>query len=52
VGLVGAGGIGGTLFAAFQRYDYDFVFGIVLCIIGLILVGEGLQLAVKKVFRQ
>jgi phosphonate transport system permease protein len=52
VGLVGAGGIGGTLFAAFQRFDYDFVLGILLCIIGLILVGEALQLAVKKVFRQ
>ena len=52
VGLVGAGGIGGTLFAAFQRFDYDFVLGILLCIIALILVGEGLQLAVKRVFRQ
>jgi phosphonate transport system permease protein len=52
VGLVGAGGIGGTLFAAFQRFDYDFVAGILLCIIALILLGEGLQLAVKRVFRQ
>ena len=52
VGLVGAGGIGGTLFAAFQRFDYDYVLGILLCIIGLIMVGEALQLAVKKVFRQ
>jgi phosphonate transport system permease protein len=52
VGLVGAGGIGGTLFAAFQRFDYDFVAGILLCIIALIMVGEGLQLAVKRVFRQ
>ena len=25
VGIVGAGGIGGTLFAAFQRFDYDYV---------------------------
>ena len=47
-----AGGIGGTLFAAFQRFDYDYVLGILLCIIGLIMVGEALQLAVKKVFRQ
>lgn len=52
VGLVGAGGIGGTLFAAFQRFDYDYVLGILLCIIALIMAGEGLQLAVKKVFRQ
>ena len=52
VGIVGAGGIGGTLFSAFQRFDYDFVFGIVLCIIALICIGEVLQIAVKKVFKQ
>lgn len=52
VGIVGAGGIGGTLFAAFQRFDYDFVLGIVLCIIALIMVGELLQIGVKKAFRQ
>jgi phosphonate transport system permease protein len=52
VGIVGAGGIGGTLFSAFQRFDYDFVFGIVLCIIALICIGEVLQILVKKVFKQ
>ncbi len=52
VGIVGAGGIGGTLFAAFQRFDYDFVLGIVLIIIALIMLGEVLQIAVKKVFKQ
>ncbi len=52
VGIVGAGGIGGTLFAAFQRFDYDFVLGIVICIIVLIMLGEVLQIAVKKVFKQ
>ncbi len=52
IGIVGAGGIGGTLFSAFQRFDYDFVFGIVLCIIGLICIGEILQILVKKVFKQ
>ncbi len=52
VGLVGAGGIGGTLFAAFQRFDYDFVLGMVLCIMALIVLGEALQLVVKKVFGQ
>ncbi len=40
VGIVGAGGIGGTLFAAFRRFDYDFVCAILLCIIALILVAE------------
>ena len=52
VGIVGAGGIGGTLFAAFQRFDYDFVFAILLSIIALIMIGEVLQLQVKRVFRQ
>jgi phosphonate transport system permease protein len=52
VGIVGAGGIGGTLFAAFQRFDYDYVFAIVLAIIALIMAGELIQIWVKKVFRQ
>ena len=30
VGIVGAGGIGGTLFAAFQRFDYDYVCAILI----------------------
>ncbi len=33
VGIVGAGGIGGTLFAAFKRFDYDFVAAILIAII-------------------
>ncbi|WP_439547914.1 phosphonate ABC transporter, permease protein PhnE [Falsiroseomonas sp.] len=40
VGIVGAGGIGGTLFAAFKRFDYDFVCAILLSIIALIFVAE------------
>jgi phosphonate transport system permease protein len=51
VGIVGAGGIGGTLFAAFQRFDYDFGCAIILSIIGMIIVGEVLTNAVKRVFR-
>lgn len=51
VGIVGAGGVGGTLFAAFQRFDYDFVCAIILSIIGMIIVGEVLTNGVKKVFR-
>jgi phosphonate transport system permease protein len=50
VGIVGAGGIGGTLFSAFQRFDYDFVCAILLCIIGLIMAGEILAQWVRKVF--
>jgi len=40
VGIVGAGGIGGTLFAAFKRFDYDFVAAILIAIIALIFLAE------------
>jgi len=50
VGVVGAGGIGGTLFAAFQRFDYDFLCTILLSIIGLIMIGEYLAVRIKAVF--
>jgi phosphonate transport system permease protein len=50
VGIVGAGGIGGALFAAFQRFDYDFVCAMLLSIIFLIFVGELLAGWVRGVF--
>lgn len=50
VGIVGAGGIGGTLFAAFQRFDYDFLCTILLSIIALIMISEYLAVRIKVVF--
>ena len=50
VGIVGAGGIGGTLFAAFQRFDYDFVCAILIAIISLIMAGELIAMAVRAIF--
>ncbi len=50
VGIVGAGGIGGTLFAAFQRFDYDFLAAILISIIALVMLGEYLASIVKAVF--
>ena len=50
VGIVGAGGVGGTLFAAFQRFDYDYVCAILISIIALIMVGELLASAVRAIF--
>ena len=50
VGIVGAGGIGGTLFAAFQRFDYDFVCAILIAIIALIMVGELVATGVRRIF--
>ena len=52
VGIVGAGGIGGTLFAAFQRFDYDFVCAILISIIALIMVGEVLATGARDLHRQ
>ncbi|HEY5800851.1 MAG TPA: phosphonate ABC transporter, permease protein PhnE [Burkholderiaceae bacterium] len=51
VGIVGAGGVGGVLFAAFQRFDYDFVFVILLTIVAIIVFGEVLADQARKVFR-
>ena len=50
VGIVGAGGIGGTLFSAFQRFDYDFVCAILIAIITLIMIGEVLATGVRAIF--
>ncbi len=49
VGIVGAGGIGGALFAAFLRYEYGFVCTILATVIAIIVVGELVVNAVRKV---
>ena len=51
VGIVGAGGIGGTMFAAFQKFDYDFLLTILLAIIALIMVSEALQNQIKRLYQ-
>jgi phosphonate transport system permease protein len=51
VGIVGAGGIGGTLFAAFQRFEYDFVATILIAIIALIFAGEILSGWLRRMFQ-
>jgi phosphonate transport system permease protein len=51
VGIVGAGGIGGTLFAAFKRFDYDFVAAILLAIIALIFLAEIVSGRVRAAMR-
>jgi phosphonate transport system permease protein len=50
VGIVGAGGIGGALFSAFQRFDYGFVFTILATIVAIIVAAELLTNQVKKAF--
>ena len=51
VGLVGGGGIGATLFTAFQRFDYDFVLTIVLAIIAIVMVGEIVSGWMRRLFQ-
>ena len=48
VAIVGAGGIGGTLFSAFQRFDYEFVCAIVLAIVAMIVLGEALARLIRR----
>jgi phosphonate transport system permease protein len=50
IGIVGAGGIGGSLFSAFQRFDYDFVCTILLAIIALIMIAEVVSGYVRALF--
>jgi phosphonate transport system permease protein len=51
LGIVGAGGIGGTLLAAFQRFDYAIVCAIVLLMVAMIMVGQVVSEQVRKVFQ-
>ncbi len=51
LGIVGAGGIGGTLLAAFQRFDYHIVCAIVIVIIALIMIGEGISERIQRLFQ-
>jgi phosphonate ABC transporter permease subunit PhnE len=51
VGIVGGGGIGATLFTAFQRFDYDFVLTIVLTVIALVMVGEVISGWMRRLFQ-
>jgi phosphonate ABC transporter permease subunit PhnE len=51
VGIVGGGGIGATLFTAFQRFDYDFVLTIVLAIIAVVMVGEIISGWMRRLFQ-
>ncbi|WP_332694388.1 phosphonate ABC transporter, permease protein PhnE [Bosea sp. (in: a-proteobacteria)] len=51
VGLVGGGGIGATLFTAFQRFDYDFVLTIIIAIIAAVMAGELLSAFMRRIYQ-
>lgn len=48
IGIVGAGGIGTTLYNSFARYDYDFSLAILLVIIAIVLLGEAVSTVARK----
>jgi len=48
IGIVGAGGIGATLYNAFARYDYDFALAILLVIVAIVLVGEAVSAVARS----
>lgn len=47
IGIVGAGGIGGALFNAFHRYEYDTALAILVVIIAIVLVMEFISSKVR-----
>ncbi len=51
VGIIGGGGIGATLFTAYQRFDYDFVLTILIVIIAIIMVSEALSAWLRRLFQ-
>jgi phosphonate transport system permease protein len=48
IGIVGAGGIGATLYNAFARYDYDFVLAILVVIVAVVLAGEAVSALARR----
>jgi phosphonate transport system permease protein len=51
VGIVGGGGIGASLFTAYQRFDFDVVLAILIVIVSLIMIAEVLSGWARKVFQ-
>jgi phosphonate transport system permease protein len=48
IGIVGAGGIGATLYNAFARYDYDVALAILIVIVAIVLVGEAVSALARR----
>ena len=51
VGIVGGGGIGASLFTAYQRFDFDVVLAILIVIVALITVAEIVSGWARRVFQ-
>jgi phosphonate transport system permease protein len=48
IGIVGAGGIGATLYNAFARYDFDFALAILLVIVAIVIIGEAVSAIARR----
>lgn len=48
IGIVGAGGIGATLYNAFARYDHDFALAILMVIVAIVLAGEAVSAVARR----
>ena len=48
IGIVGAGGIGATLYNAFSRYDYDFALAILIVIVAIVLCSEAVSAVARR----
>jgi len=48
IGIVGAGGIGTTLYNSFARYDYDFSLAILMVMIAIVLLAEAVSAVARK----
>lgn len=48
IGVVGAGGIGTTLNAAFDRYEFDSASAVLIVMIGIVLIGELFSSFIRK----
>jgi phosphonate transport system permease protein len=48
IGIVGAGGIGTTLYNSFARYDYDFSLAILIVIVAIVLLGEAVSAVARE----
>ena len=51
VGIVGGGGIGASLFTAYQRFDFDVVLAILIVNVGLIMIAEIVSGWARRVFQ-
>ncbi|GJE61519.1 phosphonate ABC transporter, permease protein PhnE [Methylobacterium trifolii] len=51
VGIVGGGGIGATLFTAYQRFDFDVVLAILIVIVAMIMAAEIVSGWARRVFQ-